>query len=177
MTKPTALIAALVLVAGASCGGGGVRARETRITPTTSPASTSSSPNTSSTSSTSTTLALDSQRPSSSTTSRSRPPATVRGSSVAGAGGEAMASWYGAESGSSTANGEHFDGTSLTFAHRTLAFGTRVRFCHDGRCVVARCNDRGPFVAGRTFDLSRATFASIASTGAGVISVRWAVVA
>lgn len=91
-------------------------------------------------------------------------------------GQTAQASWYGAESGSRTANGEHFDGSSLTFAHKTMAFGTRVQFCRGGRCVVARCNDRGPFVAGRTFDLSRATFGAIAPLGSGVIEVKWSVV-
>lgn len=57
-----------------------------------------------------------------------------------------------------------------------MAFGTMVRFCHGDRCVVARCNDRGPFAGGVSFDLSRATFASIADTGAGVITVQWQVV-
>lgn len=82
-------------------------------------------------------------------------------------------SWYGSESGSRTANGEPFTGNDLTFAHKTMAFGSLVRFCHEGSCVVARCNDRGPFIAGRLFDLSRAAFAAIAPIGTGVISVTW----
>src|SRR2546430_13571769 len=53
--------------------------------------------------------------------------------------GIALVSWYGDESGSRTASGEHFDPGGLTFAHRTIRFGTRVRFCHAGRCVVAHC--------------------------------------
>jgi rare lipoprotein A len=91
-------------------------------------------------------------------------------------GQTAQASFYGDESGSRTASGEPFNPGAYTFANRTMRFGTVVEFCHGGRCVRARCNDRGPFVAGRTFDLSRATFAAIAPLGAGVISVSWRVV-
>lgn len=83
----------------------------------------------------------------------------------------ALASWYG--EGARTANGERFDPNGLTFAHRSMPFGTRVTFCHGGRCVTARCNDRGPFIGGRTFDLSRAAFAALAPLGAGVVSVDW----
>lgn len=90
-----------------------------------------------------------------------------------GLGQTAHASWYGAESGSITANGEPYDGSDLTFAHKTMPFGTLVRFCYEGACVVARCNDRGPFIAGRDFDLSRAAFALIAPLGAGVVAVSW----
>ena len=86
-------------------------------------------------------------------------------------GGTASVSWYG--EGAGTASGERFDPNALTFANRTMPFGTRVTFCHDGRCVTARCNDRGPFVSGRTFDLSRAAFAAIAPLGAGVATVNW----
>jgi rare lipoprotein A len=87
--------------------------------------------------------------------------------------GSATVSWYGDESGSHTANGERYNPDGFTFAHKTMAFGTLVEFCRAGRCVVARCTDRGPFVDGRTFDLSRAAFASIAPLGAGVASVTW----
>jgi len=47
---------------------------------------------------------------------------------------------------------------NLTAAHRSLAFGTRLRVInkHDGRSVVVRINDRGPFIRGRVLDLSRA---------------------
>lgn len=91
-------------------------------------------------------------------------------------GQSAVASWYGDElRGSPTASGEPFNPDDLTTAHRSLAFGTRVSVCHNG-CVVVRVNDRGPFVGGRSFDLSRAAFASIAPLGAGVVSITWAVV-
>jgi len=78
------------------------------------------------------------------------------------------ASWYGAESGNRTANGEHFDGSSLTAAHRTLPFGTRLRVSYRGKSVVVRINDRGPYVRGRSLDLSRAAATRIGMIPAGV---------
>ena len=56
------------------------------------------------------------------------------------------ASYYGAESGPHTASGERFDPNAMTAAHRTLPFGTLVRVTYQGRSVVVRINDRGPFV-------------------------------
>lgn len=53
-----------------------------------------------------------------------------------------------------TANGEVFNDSCLTFAHKTMKFGTLVEFYYKGKSVVARCNDRGPFIEGRDFDLS-----------------------
>jgi rare lipoprotein A len=86
----------------------------------------------------------------------------------------ARASWYGDESGSRTVNGDAFGGSSLTYAHLSHPFGSLTRFCHDGRCVVARCNDRGPAAwTGKTFDLSRAAFAEIAPLSRGVVTVTW----
>lgn len=78
------------------------------------------------------------------------------------------ASWYGTESGSKTANGEHFDGTSLTAAHKTLPFGTRVKVTYRGKAVTVRINDRGPFIRGRELDLSHAAARRIGLTAAGV---------
>lgn len=72
-----------------------------------------------------------------------------------------VASWYGTESGNRTANGEPFDGTSLTAAHKTLPFGTKLRVTYRGRSVVVRINDRGPFIRGRSLDLSRAAASRI----------------
>jgi len=82
------------------------------------------------------------------------------------------ASWYGAESGNRTANGEHFDGTSLTAAHRSLPFGTKLRVTYRGKSVVVRINDRGPYIKGRDLDLSRAAAARIGLTRAGVDKVQ-----
>ena len=73
--------------------------------------------------------------------------------------GTGHASYYGRRfHGRRTANGESFDMHALTAAHRTLPFGSRVRVTNPrtGQSVVVRINDRGPFVSGRTIDLSRA---------------------
>lgn len=86
-----------------------------------------------------------------------------------------MASYYGNEfHGRKTANGERFDQGKLTAAHRTMPFGTRVKVTNtqNGRSVVVRVNDRGPFVKGRIIDLSSSAFKSIASINAGVVPVR-----
>lgn len=85
----------------------------------------------------------------------------------------AVASWYGTESGNRTANGEHFDGTSLTAAHKTLPFGTKLRVTYQGKSVVVRINDRGPFIKGRALDLSQAAAKRIGLTKAGVGRVCW----
>lgn len=71
--------------------------------------------------------------------------------------GSGEASFYGHEfAGRSTANGETFDPTAMTAAHRTLPFGSKVRVTnsHNGRSVVVRINDRGPFVEDRLIDVS-----------------------
>ena len=69
-----------------------------------------------------------------------------------------LASWYGEQfHGWPTANGERFDMDALTAAHRTLPLGTMVRVTNveNGRQVLLRINDRGPYVNGRILDLSR----------------------
>ena len=74
-----------------------------------------------------------------------------------------VASWYAPgldHVGTRTASGETFTGRDMTAAHKTLPFGTMVTLCHDG-CVTVRINDRGPFVKGRDYDLSRAAAAAI----------------
>lgn len=68
-----------------------------------------------------------------------------------------VASWYGKEhQGKPTASGEAFDRNELTAAHRSLPLGTLLRVTNpsNGREVVVRVNDRGPFVRGRVLDLS-----------------------
>ncbi|OQM76340.1 septal ring lytic transglycosylase RlpA family protein [Manganibacter manganicus] len=66
------------------------------------------------------------------------------------------ASWYALHS--RTASGERMNPAAMTAAHRTLPFGTRIKVTNrnNGRSVVVRINDRGPFVKGRVLDLSRA---------------------
>jgi rare lipoprotein A len=73
------------------------------------------------------------------------------------AGSQGHASWYGLPfHGRATASGERFDMNGLTAAHRTLPLGTRVRVrnLENGRSVVVRINDRGPYAANRAIDLS-----------------------
>ncbi len=96
----------------------------------------------------------------------------------AGAGqpiGSGKASYYGSQHHNKlTASGERFDQHALTAAHRTLPFGTRIRVTNtrNGKSVVVRVNDRGPFVRNRIVDLSKAAFTAIANPRAGVIPVR-----
>lgn len=78
------------------------------------------------------------------------------------------ASWYGPGfHGRTTANGERFNQNSLTAAHKTLKFGTRVRVTYRGKSVVVRINDAGPYAGGRVIDLSKAAAAKIGLIGAG----------
>jgi rare lipoprotein A len=86
-------------------------------------------------------------------------------------------SWYGERyRGRLMANGNPFNPDALTVAHRSLPFGTKVRFQHGPNVVVATVTDRGPFVAGREFDLSKAAFAALAQVEAGLITPKWEVV-
>ncbi|WP_410810516.1 septal ring lytic transglycosylase RlpA family protein [Micromonospora sp. 067-2] len=89
--------------------------------------------------------------------------------------GSCGASFY--SDGQLTANGESFDPSELTAAHKTLPFNTRVRVTNpsNGKSVVVRINDRGPFVDGRCLDLSEAAFATIASVDVGALTVRYEV--
>jgi rare lipoprotein A len=79
-----------------------------------------------------------------------------------------VTSWYGAESGNRTANGERFDGSSFTAASRMLPFGTRLRVTYRGQSVLVIINDRGPYIKGRSLDLSRAAARRIGLIAAGV---------
>ncbi len=88
---------------------------------------------------------------------------------------EGTASYYGkAHHGKRTASGERFNQNALTAAHRTLAFGTRVRVTNldNGRSVVVRINDRGPFGRGRIIDLSRAAAEQLNMLRSGTAPVR-----
>ena len=77
-----------------------------------------------------------------------------------------------------TASGELYKIGRNTAAHRTLPFGSQVRVTNvrNGKSVVVRINDRGPFVRGRVIDLSRSAFASIGDTSAGLLNVRMEVI-
>ena len=84
------------------------------------------------------------------------------------------ASWYGLQFHQrKTANGERFDMMAMTAAHKTLPFGTRVcvKSLVNGREVMVRINDRGPYVAGRIIDLSRGAADVVGMLGAGIKQV------
>jgi len=85
------------------------------------------------------------------------------------------ASYYGAKhQGKRTASGERFDMNSLTAAHRSLPFGTRLLVTNLGndKSVEVRVNDRGPHTRGRLIDLSRQAAQQLGMLGAGVAQVR-----
>lgn len=83
-----------------------------------------------------------------------------------------IASWYGPGfHGRTTANGETFNQWALTAAHRTLPFGTVLEVARGERSVVVRVNDRGPYIAGRVIDLSRAAAGELGMIEAGVARV------
>jgi len=83
------------------------------------------------------------------------------------------ASWYGAECyGNSTANGTYYDADAWGVAHKSLPFGTMIEIAYNGQTVTAPVFDRGPFVAGRTFDLSAAVARALGFSGVQTISWR-----
>ncbi|HZJ95312.1 MAG TPA: septal ring lytic transglycosylase RlpA family protein [Thiopseudomonas sp.] len=85
-----------------------------------------------------------------------------------------QASWYGAQHhGKTTASGEPFNQHALTAAHRSLAFGTRVKVTNtlNNQSVTVRINDRGPYSKGRIIDLSRAAAKKINIINTGVAPV------
>lgn len=91
------------------------------------------------------------------------------------------ASFYGngdGTDGGPTASGERFNTHAYTAAHKSLPFGTRVRVTNkaNGRSVVVRINDRGPYVGGRCLDLSYAAMKSIGGVSSGVARVDWQIV-
>jgi rare lipoprotein A len=73
-----------------------------------------------------------------------------------------------------TASGQHFNMNSLTAAHRTLPLNTRVRVTNlaNGKSVVVRINDRGPYAKGRIIDLSAKAASDIGMTKKGITRVR-----
>ena len=84
------------------------------------------------------------------------------------------ASWYALHS--KTANGERMNPSAMTAAHRSLPFGTKVRVVNkaNGKSVLVRINDRGPFIRGRIIDLSKAAAKSIGMIKSGHTSVCFA---
>lgn len=86
------------------------------------------------------------------------------------------ASWYSLTS--RTASGERCDPTALTAAHPSLPFGTRVKVenLKNGRSVIVRINDRGPYYGGRVIDLTKAAAQRLGFVAAGTAKVRITVV-
>lgn len=85
------------------------------------------------------------------------------------------ASFYGGKwNGRRTASGEIFNTSQMTAAHKTLPFGTKVRVTNlsNGKSVVVKINDRGPFIKGRVIDLSHAAFSAIENVSRGVAKVK-----
>lgn len=86
------------------------------------------------------------------------------------------ASWYGHPyHGRKTASGEVYNMNTLTAAHRTYKFGTKVQVTNvsNNKTVVVKINDRGPFIKGRDLDLSKLAFHTISTAGAGVIRIKY----
>jgi len=89
---------------------------------------------------------------------------------------EGSVSWYGGKFHQRpTASGELFNANALTMAHPTLPFGTKVKVTNlrNGRSVVVRVNDRGPFVGHRIGDLSRAAAEALGMMKRGVAHARF----
>ena len=85
-----------------------------------------------------------------------------------------IASWYGKKfHGRQTSNGERYDMYSMTAAHKTLPLPTNVRVTNldNGRAVIVRVNDRGPFVKGRIIDMSYAAAQALDMTRSGIARV------
>lgn len=89
-----------------------------------------------------------------------------------GAGQHGIASFYWQPQ--RVASGGWFNPSAMTAAHKTLPFGTRVRVTHvgNGRSVEVKINDRGPYIAGRIIDLSKAAAGVIGMTGQGIARIR-----
>lgn len=64
-----------------------------------------------------------------------------------------------------TASGERFNPNDFTAAHRSLPFGTKVLVMYNDKYVLVRINDRGPFIRGRSLDLSRRAARQIGCSG------------
>jgi rare lipoprotein A len=116
----------------------------------------------------------------SSSPSRKPSPTPSKTNTNAGGGavtstGSCPVSYY--DTGSTTANGEHFDPDGFTAANKTMPFNTQVRVTNkaNGKSVVVRINDRGPYSGNRCIDLARGAFKTIASLSTGVIQASYEV--
>jgi rare lipoprotein A len=86
-----------------------------------------------------------------------------------------MASFYADKfEGRTTASGEIFSQQKLTAAHQTLPFGIKLRVTNlkNGKNVIVTVNDRGPYIAGRIIDLSKAAAECLGMLTAGITKVK-----
>lgn len=89
--------------------------------------------------------------------------------------GTLKASWYGPRfHGKFTANGEVYDQMALTAAHKSLSFGTLLKITNpkNGKSVIVRINDRGPYIEGRELDLSKGAAIELGILEKGVARVK-----
>lgn len=85
----------------------------------------------------------------------------------------ARVSWYGPGFyGNTMAGGGTLRPDSMVVAHRSLAFGTKIEFSYKGRTCVAVVRDRGPYTAGRVFDLGPGTAKALGFSGVGTVKYR-----
>jgi len=103
---------------------------------------------------------------------------TIPESSLSGNGKlrteEGYASYYSDKfNGKQTASGEVFNNSRYTAAHKKLPFGTMVKVTNldNGKSVIVRVNDRGPFVSGRIIDLTKAAATTLGMINAGTVKV------
>lgn len=98
---------------------------------------------------------------------------TYSANAASGCGG---ASWYALTS--KTASGERMNPSLMTAAHKSLRFGTKLRVTNsrNGKSVVVRINDRGPFIKGRVLDLSKAAAQNIGMIRSGHANVCYEII-
>ncbi|WP_408004571.1 septal ring lytic transglycosylase RlpA family protein [Pseudorhizobium endolithicum] len=102
--------------------------------------------------------------------------AMLGSASAQAAPGCGHASWYALTS--KTASGERMNPAHLTAAHRSLPFGTKVKVTNkrNGKSVIVRINDRGPFIKGRVIDVSKAAAQNIGMVRSGTAQVCYQIV-
>ena len=106
---------------------------------------------------------------------REKTTSTKAKTSNSGSSQSGIASYYGKGlHGSRTASGERHNRNEMVAAHKSLPFGTKVKVTNlsNGKEVVVRINDRGPFIKGRVIDLSYGAFSKIENPGKGITKVK-----
>jgi len=91
---------------------------------------------------------------------------------------QGMASWYGPGfHGRHAADGSVYNQNAMTAAHKSLPFGTKVKVTNlnNGRSCIVRITDRGPFIAGRVLDVSKAAASALGMLSSGVASINFQV--